>query len=87
MTAAQVQGRPCQALALGPAARGWPGLRPRGWTLSSAGLEVCCLFPSPPWGASPSCPPRLFGTGAHLSPPGLGKAVSPQTASPRPGHP
>ena len=34
MTAAQqVQGRPCQALSLGPAARGWPGLL-------AAGLDV-----------------------------------------------
>lgn len=68
MTAAQqVQGRPCQALSLGPAAWGWPGL-------PAAGLDVVLCRPGglPPvpvstWGGPPL--PALPGSSgrAHTS--------------------
>lgn len=64
MTAAQqVQGRPCQALSLGPAAWGWPGL-------PAAGLDVVLCRPGglPPvpvstWGGLPFLPSQALRDG------------------------
>lgn len=71
----------------GAVTRAGPAHRPAlGRGLSSAGLEVCRPFPAPPGWPPPSCPPRLFRKGTHLSP-WPGESREPSAHSPQPGYP
>ena len=85
--ARQVQAGPARLCPWGPSPGAGPACHPAlGRGLSSTGLEVCRPFPAPPGWPPPSCPPRLFRKGTHLSP-WPGESREPSAHSPWPGYP